>query len=606
MQPLLANILWNRSPLVIGYSGWENDVIMTSLSRRLESDLRFNMYWFCYKYNDAFNVPEFLYENSQVFFVVPKPEDSQATTAPVAGNGDASSPPESSPPSGRTKRIKAASLTELNTVAKKQHDEFSLPADKVLVAMARKFELENPPLTKSPLVFFIEHLRDSLPKDPTYDNVFLFNEVIRRIKQADAADRVVGELATKYGLNQPDDESITNADFIAKLTAAMMQNGASPPVEVAPAAGESPPSSVVVAPPSSSPLTPASVQQVDEVLNALRSHRYVDAINLGKEIPVQELPAKQTKDLMDAMWQAALGLYDNSENELDGYDTVIKVGEHLIQADPANADACRLGVAKALFNKGRTFYAMGDYQKTLDVYSQVVGRFGDEKNDVTLREQVAKALLGKGATFDALEQHEAAIKIYDEVDARCGEATETPLLVCVGVALYNKGVALAELKRNDEAIETYSEMARRFGGSTESHLRKNVVDSYNNAGYLMLCEAKRVWDIPAGSVPMDANAYLDGAYARFIAAFQLNPDEPLVLGNLGYVSFLLGKQRNNEIFLKRAETCLRKAIAIGGEEIRQTELEDADRFPLPVDEEFKTLVRSIDVTDSQAATLNIF
>lgn len=35
MIGLLDNILWTRSPLVIGYSGWDNDVIMTALKRRL-------------------------------------------------------------------------------------------------------------------------------------------------------------------------------------------------------------------------------------------------------------------------------------------------------------------------------------------------------------------------------------------------------------------------------------------------------------------------------------------------------------------------------------------------------------------------------------------
>ena len=37
MASLLDRILWERSPLVIGYGGWEGDVIMTALKRRLQS-----------------------------------------------------------------------------------------------------------------------------------------------------------------------------------------------------------------------------------------------------------------------------------------------------------------------------------------------------------------------------------------------------------------------------------------------------------------------------------------------------------------------------------------------------------------------------------------
>ena len=47
MGNLLDHILFQRSPIVIGYGGWDDDVIMTALKHRLRSGaLAYNLYWF--------------------------------------------------------------------------------------------------------------------------------------------------------------------------------------------------------------------------------------------------------------------------------------------------------------------------------------------------------------------------------------------------------------------------------------------------------------------------------------------------------------------------------------------------------------------------------
>lgn len=81
----LDAILWNRSPLVIGYSGWEGDVIMSALRRRLcgGHPLGQNLYWFCYQRDTAQSLPKWLTENSQVRLVVPP--DREETGLPGTG-----------------------------------------------------------------------------------------------------------------------------------------------------------------------------------------------------------------------------------------------------------------------------------------------------------------------------------------------------------------------------------------------------------------------------------------------------------------------------------------------------------------------------------------
>ena len=71
MAALLDRILAFRAPLVIGYNGWENDVFMTALRRRLLSPLPFNVYWFCFRRSNVANLPEWLQEHDDVYFIVP-------------------------------------------------------------------------------------------------------------------------------------------------------------------------------------------------------------------------------------------------------------------------------------------------------------------------------------------------------------------------------------------------------------------------------------------------------------------------------------------------------------------------------------------------------
>ncbi|HVF49645.1 MAG TPA: SIR2 family protein [Pyrinomonadaceae bacterium] len=571
MPSLLSNFLWNRSPLVIGYSGWENDIIMKSLSRRLESDLLFNLYWFCYKYEDAFKLPKSLYENSQVYFVVPRAEGAQR---PANRDGETTVAPDAS-----AQGKPSSAPSERNSVSKRQHDEFSLPSDVVLGEMVKKFELERPAVIKSTLPFMADQMRNSISQNLDED-FYLFKNIVEDIEQANVSWQVLKKLTARFGLEMPDNNDSAVEEFIAKLGDAVSLAGGPPP-EAQPA--EAIPPTPGVASPPVAPATPASTfSNFDNLLDALRGHRYVEAINLGKEIPLAQLTTKQLKDLMDAMWQSSLGLYDNSQDELNGYETVIKIGKLLMKTDPAYSDAARLAIAKALFNKGRTYYSTGEYGKALDVYTGVVAEFSDAK-DTPLREQAAKAFLGMGATHDALGQHERAIVNYDDVVKWFGDSTEPSLQTSVGVALYNKGVSLADLDRKFDAIKTYDEMAKRFRDSTEPRLRKNVVNSLNNAAYLMLCDAKRIWQ---SGDERNGKLTLSRAVDRLISAHLINPVEPLVLGNLGYVSFLLGNRETAENYLKQA-------IAIGGEEIYRTELDDAEIFPLPQDEDFKKMLHEI-------------
>jgi hypothetical protein len=68
---IIENLMPRRSPLVIGYSGWEGDVIMTALKRAIDGRrLPNTIYWFCYKESNIDSLPKWLNHHYNVYFVV--------------------------------------------------------------------------------------------------------------------------------------------------------------------------------------------------------------------------------------------------------------------------------------------------------------------------------------------------------------------------------------------------------------------------------------------------------------------------------------------------------------------------------------------------------
>lgn len=166
MADFLDRVLNNRSPVVLGYSGWEGDVFMTALKRRLRRPLAFNLYWFCYTRNAIQDLPSDLTDHPNVFFVVPE------ITASV---GD----------SRRTRSKRGAQNREPGS--DDSTSEPRLAASEVLDAIVASLGLDAPPLTRDPLAFFVEHLRRSLPAEDAIkssEDLYLIGKVIKRLARA--------------------------------------------------------------------------------------------------------------------------------------------------------------------------------------------------------------------------------------------------------------------------------------------------------------------------------------------------------------------------------------------------------------------------------------
>jgi tetratricopeptide (TPR) repeat protein len=153
MAALLDRVLARHSPLVIGYSGWQGDVIMSALLRRLAGGpLENNLYWFCHHRDEAGKHPA-LKDRDDVYFVLP-PEKNALVSEGENMHADGGAGPE-------------------------------LSAEVVLEALITKFGLPVPPLTEDPLEYFAKMLQETVPSEEgERRNIYFFDNVISRIRQA--------------------------------------------------------------------------------------------------------------------------------------------------------------------------------------------------------------------------------------------------------------------------------------------------------------------------------------------------------------------------------------------------------------------------------------
>jgi tetratricopeptide (TPR) repeat protein len=420
MPSMLDSILRAHSPLVVGYSGWEGDVFMTALKRRLSAPLRTNLYWFCYKRRDADALPEWLRECPNVCAVVP--ENVPGFTAGIESDPSVVAGAQK----GSGKLLTAGGKeTAAYAISATEQDEPAMQATSVFGELIRRFGLAPPPLTKDPIGFFANHLKDSL----------------------------LPPLGDK--LDEAEDDVYTIRAVIGRLDRARQRERDSPSLSLAESALES-------------------------FRNAIRQSDHRLAIRRAGDIPLQDLTVEQLRELVSALADAALAFNDNSGYKSSGLDLILAAGtrlEHIGQDDSAT----RSQVARALVDKGIMLDAANRDGDAVNLYDEVLRRFG-EPTEPAQRRQVARALGNKGVALCKLNRVEDAISLFDEVVRRFGEAADPTLHLQIARSLFNKGVALRNLNRGEDEVRTYDEVVRRFGDATEPALREVVASALASKG----------------------------------------------------------------------------------------------------------------------------
>ncbi len=471
MADFLDRVLSNRSPLIMGYSGWSGDVFVSALRRRLNRELPYNIYWFCYQRSMIQSLPDDVRSHPNVFFVVPEQARAAQTRKPGAGE----KPPEP-----------------------------TLSASQVLDAFVSSFDLEAPPLTRDPLGFFAQQLRNSLPPDDAASvrpDLYLISKVIRRIERAR--------------------QSLSAAET-----------------------------------------------EMEAVRDAVRRSQYREAIGLA--IAAGDTgDDDQRRELTETLCLAGSKLLDDSAEEREAYRASVKLGEALLRKHP-NDHQVQEWVAKALVNKANLIG-----KDALPVYDEVVTRFGSS-TETGLRLQVARALYNKAATLYDEKDLAAALESYALLVKSFGDAVEPTIRGLVAWALYNQAFTEGELQHRDAEQKLFEEILERFEAETNPECTEAVVLALNGLADNLVAEAK---EQRMKGDERQAMERLSGAQSFLSRASERAPDHPYVLGTEAYLTFLRGD-------VDRAQELLKRAVQLGGEDLRRAELASVQRNQLAGDEPF--------------------
>lgn len=386
----LANILEHRAPIVLGYSGWDQDVIMTSLASRLSapSGLPYNLYWFCYQRDAIRALPDWLVKHDNVRLVVPDEEERETRDGASAGEGAGAS------------RLRAVT---------------------VLDRLNRALGLDEPALTRNPIGFFADHLRESL--------------------------------LVKEGTDGEEDADVYRLQWTIEQLGEMRalwdrrgrRHGAQP--EALPLA---------------------------EVQSAIRRSQHREAIHAAQQIVLAELDAGELAELRETMLLAAFGLFDNSADEIAAYDLVVRAADLRAGRQPGTADASeQRDVATALLYKG---LSLDESDEALPVFQEVIDRF-DDHVDEDLQVRVIQALRYKAQELRYLEHSDESLATYDLLIERFASHSSAPARSEVARAMLDKGRELDELGRKDEALAVYDELIDGYADKVEGPAQRWVAEA---------------------------------------------------------------------------------------------------------------------------------
>lgn len=594
MASLLNVIMWDRSPLVIGYSGWEGDVFMEALKRRLATPLSSNVYWFCYSKSNVDSLPAWARENPNIWFVVPTPKP------PKTESNDLEQSVGARPLAGG---IQAQSL------GVKKDDEPVLPADTVVDRLIQAFELEAPELTKDPLGFFATWLENSLPVGDASDvatDIYAIKSVIERVRIAKHREAESDRAEFRSSVSTLEDvrDAFRRADFREAV-----RRGTNIPLFILDEKG------------------------LDELADAMWSAAGHLLDNSEEELSAYDLVVRiwdesQKRGVVatgvtKAKAAKALAFKAISLDQMSRPEAAIPIFDEVIERF-SNSDEFEVQeqVADAFFNKAVCLESNNDSEGAIASLDRILERYRDEPQ-IEWQTRVARALIRKANCLGTLDRIDEELRLYDTV---IEQYTQDELQNEVGLALFSKANRLIKLNESDEAMSLYDRVINSFDDSEEPELRevtakarfnksfilsskghhkeafvlcKEVVENYGTSSDWTLQElvGQALNGMAFFSIVTAKAARLKGDQKGFSRqlkraadyvekALEKPGENGIKLGNQAYIAFLLGHK-------EEAQKLLTQAIRLGGERIRQGELKDAFINELPEDIEFRTMVASV-------------
>lgn len=193
---LLSSFLANQAPIIVGYSGWENDVIMRCLKERLNYPTPLQYIWICYNKQSYNNLPGWIKEKESVIFVIPESDNGDCSEVGDVLSWDASSNAD------------------------------SIDATMFFKRIISNFKLKAPLIFTDPYSYYSKEIRAILPKDEDVLHLRHWTQRLKIIESDNVFEKLVQRLETLYIAKDYDEAnnvlsemidlplSETNAEFV--------------------------------------------------------------------------------------------------------------------------------------------------------------------------------------------------------------------------------------------------------------------------------------------------------------------------------------------------------------------------------------------------------
>lgn len=195
--------------------------------------------------------------------------------------------------------------------------------------------------------------------------------------------------------------------------------------------------------------------------------------------------AVNTSDVTDTEIAKSLFNMGVTWGELEQYQKEIDVYDNLLHRyGSSQVDDVNEQCAKALFNKGVVLEQnFNDTASAMVVYDHLLHSYGFSKAP-GIQEQHARALYNKGWILEnKLDDAAGAIAMYDSLLSSYCDLNISSIWELCSKALFNKGVLLTE-KLNDAAgaVAAYDALLHRYGESTVPSIQKQCATALVNKG----------------------------------------------------------------------------------------------------------------------------
>ncbi|MGB2711915.1 MAG: SIR2 family protein [Conexibacter sp.] len=497
MGPRLDHVLERRSPIVLGYAGWEDDVFMRALERRLGSTRQVpnNVYWFCHRREELDALPAFLRDRENVRLVAPP-------ASPEGGTLDAAA---------------------------------------VLRGLIQRLRISPPALTTNPIAFFAERLRATLPVSeeagptPQVPDMYQLRPIVEKlealaetwdeaparepdtrieelqgllrrsayaealeaaealVKRGKLSEREVEELLEAAYLIGSElagsQEEIHAYDVAARAVSGLEARGLSlysddPAVHVAVALvykgkglanqgrGEE------------------AIAVFDEVIELYGKHADPDvreqaviaateragllAMRDGADAAVDALGevARRYAEDEDLAGISAVALVRQGSLlvELKRYKPAVRAFNAALERFATNVppDDVRHQQVIAFVSAGWALSRLGSHELAIKAYDRAIERFGD---DVGFEQEISLALLNKSWSLKALDRNDEVVDVAEDLIAYYEEDRDPVVQHHVALARFEKAHAKAALGHHEQAIDLYRELVSAYDGSDDHHIR---------------------------------------------------------------------------------------------------------------------------------------